>query len=66
MMRLNLLLDTTKFFDTIITRDDFIHYIMIWKYKIIYYYQDDVILANEPMGLKNIIHASCCNRIKRS
>jgi type I restriction-modification system DNA methylase subunit len=24
----------------------------------------DVILANEPMGLKNIIHASCCERIK--
>jgi len=23
-----------------------------------------VILANEPMGLKNIIHASCCDRIK--
>jgi restriction endonuclease S subunit len=23
-----------------------------------------VILANEPMGLKNIIHASCCSRIK--
>ena len=24
----------------------------------------DVILANEPMGLKNIIHADCCDRIK--
>ena len=24
----------------------------------------DVILANEPMGIKNIIHASCCERIK--
>jgi restriction endonuclease S subunit len=24
----------------------------------------DIILANEPMGIKNIIHASCCNRIK--
>lgn len=24
----------------------------------------DVILANEPMGLKNIIHAECCERIK--
>lgn len=23
-----------------------------------------IILANEPMGLKNIIHASCCDRIK--
>lgn len=23
-----------------------------------------IILANEPMGLKNIIHASCCERIK--
>jgi type I restriction-modification system DNA methylase subunit len=24
----------------------------------------DVILANEPFGLKNIIHANCCERIK--
>jgi len=24
----------------------------------------DVILANEPMGLKNIIHAECCERIR--
>ena len=24
----------------------------------------DIILANEPMGIKNIIHASCCERIK--
>lgn len=24
----------------------------------------DIILANEPMGLKNIIHADCCDRIK--
>lgn len=24
----------------------------------------DVILANEPMGLKNIVHANCCERIK--
>ena len=24
----------------------------------------DVILANEPMGIKNIVHASCCERIK--
>ena len=24
----------------------------------------DVILANEPMGIKNITHAGCCNRIK--
>jgi len=23
-----------------------------------------IILANEPMGLKNIVHASCCDRIK--
>ena len=24
----------------------------------------DVILANEPFGLKNITHAECCERIK--
>lgn len=24
----------------------------------------DIILANEPMGLKNIVHANCCERIK--
>jgi type I restriction enzyme M protein len=24
----------------------------------------DVILANEPMGIKNIIHANCCEKIK--
>jgi type I restriction-modification system DNA methylase subunit len=24
----------------------------------------DIILANEPMGLKNIVHASCCEKVK--
>jgi type I restriction-modification system DNA methylase subunit/restriction endonuclease S subunit len=25
----------------------------------------DIILANEPFGLKNIIHANCCDRVKK-
>ena len=61
MMRLNILLDTTKFFDTIITRDTLYTDIAIEDNPPL---NADVILANEPMGLVNILHAECCDRIK--
>ena len=60
---LNLLLETGELFDTICKQDTL--------------YNDlkneesgeildgvDIILANEPFGLKNLVHASCCEKVK--
>lgn len=60
---LNLLLETGQLFDTICKQDSL--------------YNDlkneetgeildgvDIILANEPFGLKNLVHASCCDKVK--
>ena len=57
---INLLLENNEIFENIRVQDtlcgDFkINDIIIDKY--------DVILANEPFGLKNIVHAECCRRI---
>ena len=57
---INLLLENNEIFENIRVQDtlcgDFkINDIIIDKY--------DVILANEPFGLKNIVHAECCKRI---
>ena len=57
---INLLLENNEIFENIRVQDtlcgDFkINDIIIDKY--------DVILANEPFGLKNIVHAECCRRV---
>ena len=61
MASLNLLLETGELFNTMIKRDTLYEDIKINDISL----DDiDVLLANEPMGLKNIIHANCCNKIK--
>lgn len=58
----NLLLENSEVFRNICIQDtlhkDFINSENVHIDKV------DVILANEPFGLKNIIHANCCERIK--
>ena len=60
LAHINLLLENNEIFENIIIQDtlhgDFkVNDVIIDKY--------DVILANEPFGLKNIVHAECCDRI---
>jgi len=60
LAHINLLLENNEIFENIKIQDtlhgDFeVNDVIIDKY--------DVILANEPFGLKNIVHAECCERI---
>jgi type I restriction-modification system DNA methylase subunit len=61
MAFLNLLLETGKKFENLKSRDVLYNDIQFENSPPI---KVDIILANEPMGLKNIIHANCCDRIK--
>ena len=62
---LNVLLETGKDFkNTIVQCDSLKNDYLVDKHNNIIIDKVDVILANEPFGLKNIIHADCCNRIK--
>tara|TARA_Y100001958_G_scaffold133922_1_gene104265 strand:- start:47 stop:2533 length:2487 start_codon:yes stop_codon:yes gene_type:complete len=60
--KINLLIESKKFMDNIICRDTL--------YKDMKISEEnspltaDVLLCNEPMGITNLIHSSCCNRIK--
>ena len=65
MAALNLLLETGEKFNNMYKQDT-LYNDMTFKEseKMVLLKDIDVILANEPMGLKNIIHASCCDRIK--
>ena len=56
MTLLNLLLETGQLFDTILKQDSL---------KINNDTKFDIILANEPFGLKNIIYDECCDKIKK-
>lgn len=59
---LNLFLETDVWFPHILTRDTLYNDMVAKDGTIIP--KVDIILANEPMGLKNIVHASCCERVK--
>lgn len=63
MSLLNVFIETGKLFDKTIIQHDSLHkdYMIDEKTLID---KVDVILANEPFGLKNIVHAECCDRIK--
>ena len=62
---LNVLLETGKDFkNTIVQCDSLKNDYLVDKHNNIIIDKVDIILANEPFGLKNIIHADCCNRIK--
>jgi type I restriction-modification system DNA methylase subunit len=63
MARLNVLLETGELCTDTIVKQDTLHYdLRLPSDKILE--KVDVILANEPMGLKGIVHDSCCKRIK--
>ena len=63
MALLNVLLETGELCnESLIKNDTLYHDLKIANGKILE--KAKIILANEPMGLKNIIHASCCERIK--
>ncbi len=64
MSLLNAFIETGQLFDRTICKHDTLHAdYMIDKEKTLID-KVDVILANEPFGLKNITHAECCERIK--
>lgn len=60
---LNLLLETGELFDTICKQDSLYNDL---KNEDTNEILDgvDIILANEPFGLKNLVHASCCEKVK--
>ena len=63
MASLNLLLETGEIFYNLVKRDTLYEDLRVDDTTILK--NVDVILANEPMGLKNIIHDSCCEAIKK-
>ena len=62
MSLLNALLECGQIFNETFVKNDTLHNDYLIDKKIID--KVDIILANEPFGLKNIIHANCCKRIK--
>ena len=62
MSILNALLECGQIFNETFVKNDTLHNDYLIDKKIID--KVDIILANEPFGLKNIIHANCCKRIK--
>lgn len=63
MALLNVFMETGELFDETICKQDTLHNDMKFEDGEIMK-KAKIILANEPMGLKNIIFASCCERIK--
>jgi type I restriction-modification system DNA methylase subunit len=63
MALLNILLECGEFCDDTIIKNDTLYNDFKLKDNQILE-KVDIILANEPMGIKNIIHANCCDRIK--
>jgi type I restriction-modification system DNA methylase subunit/restriction endonuclease S subunit len=68
MALINVFLEIGELCENTIVKQDTLHKDLkfsddgIYKGKILE--KAKIILANEPMGLKNIVHASCCDRIK--
>lgn len=63
MALLNIFLEIGEFCNDTVIKQDTLHNDLKFQNGTILE-KADVILANEPMGLKNIIHAQCCDRIK--
>ena len=63
MSILNALLECGQIFNKTFVKNDTLHNDYLIDNKTIID-KVDIILANEPFGLKNIIHANCCKRIK--
>jgi len=64
MALLNIFLEIGELCDKTIVKEDTLHNDMRFEDKTILD-KAKIILANEPMGLKNITFASCCERIKK-
>lgn len=64
MAMLNILLETGELLEDTICKQDTLHNDMKFEDNEILE-KAKIILANEPMGLKNIIFASCCKRIRK-
>ena len=62
MAALNCLLEVGEFFSDTIMHDDTLRNDMMVKGKLLE--KADIILANEPMGLKGLKYDDCCQRIK--
>jgi type I restriction-modification system DNA methylase subunit len=64
MALLNVFLKTMELCKETLVKQDTLHNDMKFPHDDTILEKADVILANEPMGLKNIVHAECCERIK--
>lgn len=64
MALLNVFLETMELCKETLVKQDTLHNDMKFTHDDKILEKADIILANEPMGLKNIIHAECCERIK--
>ena len=64
MTLLNLLLETGQLFENTIHRQDTLKYDITNPTNNETLSGVDIILANPPFGLKNLIHAECCNKVK--
>ena len=64
MALLNVFLEIGQLCKDTIVKQDTLHNDLMFPDSCKILDKADVILANEPMGLKNIIHANCCERIK--
>lgn len=64
MALLNVFLETMELCKETLVKQDTLHSDMKFTHNDTILEKADIILANEPMGLKNIIYAECCERIK--
>ena len=64
MTLLNMLLETGQLFDQTIHKQDTLKNDITNPNTNITLNGADIILANEPFGLKNLVHAECCNKVK--
>lgn len=65
MAKLNLFLETGEIFDKTLTKRDTLHKDLLLDDNKTYIDKVDVILANEPFGIKGLKYADCCERIKK-
>jgi type I restriction-modification system DNA methylase subunit len=64
MTLLNMLLETGQLFNQTIHKQDTLKNDITNPDTNVTLNGADIILANEPFGLKNLIHAECCNKVK--
>lgn len=64
MTLLNMLLETGQLFNQTIHKQDTLKNDITNPDTNVTINGADIILANEPFGLKNLVHAECCNKVK--